>query len=273
MDRGARGRLRDLLRAAADRRRAAALLRARWNSDDYPTGEYEFEAIGHDRAGNVAVGTRRLGGSPMVLPSPLKTRTVLDAWLRRPAIPATTSCPSEGARPTAGAWRSPPAPPRRPAARGSRALRPGREHRRTRTTAISSGPDGRFALRLEPGPSREVLAVFAGTRRQSTSVLAARAARSAQRPAPACFGDARPRSAAGPVVFSGSVCRPASCHSGDSRSQLQFRLPGLPWTEFRTVQTERPRPLPLPLPLQRRRQPRGALPVPRLRPRTGRLAL
>ena len=30
------------------------LLQARWNSDDYPAGDYEFEAIGYDRAGNVA---------------------------------------------------------------------------------------------------------------------------------------------------------------------------------------------------------------------------
>ena len=101
------------------------------------------------------------------------------------------------------------------------------------------GADGRFALRLAPGPSREVLAVFAGTRTPTRGRHAARAARGAQRRAACGPRHARPRSAAG---RSSSAARSPAARRlppDGLAVQLQFRLPGLPWTEFRTVQTDR----------------------------------
>jgi hypothetical protein len=54
-------------------------LRAGWDSEAYPAGQYEFEATGYDLAGNAATTTRRAGGAPMVLANPLKTPTAVDA--------------------------------------------------------------------------------------------------------------------------------------------------------------------------------------------------
>jgi hypothetical protein len=106
-----------------------------------------------------------------------------------------------------------------------------------RVTSVSTGADGRFALRLAPGPSREVLAVFAGTRtRTRTSSSPARlGVRSGVRlwasSASALIGGR-------PVVFRGRVAG-EEVPAGGLAVQLEFRLPGIPWSEFRTLQTDR----------------------------------
>jgi hypothetical protein len=221
------------LRTEADR----GLLRARWDSDEYASGEYEFEAVGYDRAGNVADGTRRTSGSPMQLPSPLKTRTVLHAWLgtasretSRP-IPHGRSATYRGRLTLASGWPLAAMPLRVVERFGPGAGIP------ERVTTVSTGADGRFALCLAPGPGREVLAVFAGsrTRTRASSASARLTVRSGVRlrasSASAAVGGR-------PVVFRGRVAGEEVPADGLS-VQLQFRLPGVPWTEFRTVQTDR----------------------------------
>ncbi len=57
-------------------------LRARWDSDAEPGGDYEFAALGYDAAGNPTLSTTRADGSPMVLGNPLKATTKLRAAFR-----------------------------------------------------------------------------------------------------------------------------------------------------------------------------------------------
>ncbi|HVX32420.1 MAG TPA: hypothetical protein VHA80_04695, partial [Solirubrobacterales bacterium] len=45
---------------------------ARWSSDDYPRGSYEFRAVGYDAAGNSAASTLGPDGAPLVLHNPVK---------------------------------------------------------------------------------------------------------------------------------------------------------------------------------------------------------
>jgi hypothetical protein len=106
-----------------------------------------------------------------------------------------------------------------------------------RVTSVSTGPGGRFTLRLAPGPSREVLAVFAGTRTRTRAAsqpeqLAVRSGVRLHASAVAAAVGGRP------VVFRGRVAGDEVPAEGLS-VQLQFHLPGIPWTEFRTVQTDR----------------------------------
>lgn len=59
----------------------AGRLVARWDSDSYPPGKYEFLATGFDAAGNAGTGTDRAHGGRMVLVNPLKTPVSLTAKL------------------------------------------------------------------------------------------------------------------------------------------------------------------------------------------------
>jgi len=104
-----------------------------------------------------------------------------------------------------------------------------------RTTTVATGDDGRFLARLPAGPSRVVEASFAGSRtltradagdtqlRVRSGVKLRVSATSARVGGP-------------PVVFSGQVGRVGASIPVDGLPvALQFRLPGLPWTGFRTV--------------------------------------
>jgi hypothetical protein len=209
------------------------LLRARWRSDEYPRGEYQFQAVGRDRAGNAAIGTRRAGGSPMVLPSPLKTTTVLGAWLGAAGessrtVPYGTRAAYRGriALPSGHPLAGMPVRVVERFAPGS-GLAP-------RETVLESGAEGRFALRLAPGPSREVRAFFAGTPARARAAtpresLAVRSGVSLSSSAPIATIGGRP------VVFRGAVAGATARIA----VQLQFRLPGRAWSQFRTVQTDR----------------------------------
>ena len=55
------------------------LLQARWPSDTFAAGEYEFRVTAADRAGNVSTTGRRADGSEMVLPNPVKLPTSIRA--------------------------------------------------------------------------------------------------------------------------------------------------------------------------------------------------
>lgn len=211
---------------------------ARWDSDSYSGGKYEFLATGYDRAGNAGGGGDRLRGAKMVLVNPLKRLTSLEAGF---------------------AGKTPPGQPRRArfgeeARFGGRlrtatgAAGPGLEIAVTevfapgsqparRTTVTRTAADGSFSVALAPGPDREVLAAFAGNRTLTRSgsegarLVAPALVRLRSSAATATVGGA-------PVVFSGRVFGPGAASLGDLPVELQFRYPGAGWSEFRTVETD-----------------------------------
>lgn len=239
------------------------LLSARWSSDDYPLGVYEFGATGYDAAGNAAFATERIGGTSMVLANPLKVPTVLRAGFGQRRS-ARQRCPQRSRRhrchrnETLRFSRR----LRREVFRGGATLFGGRLGTGTtaaiggqpvevierfgegnepleRVTTVTTDAAGRFTLRLPVGPSREIAARFRGsptlTRSASPPVrLAVR-------------GDVRLRvssatAAVGgrPVVFSGIVrALRGEIPSEGKAVALQFRLPDIGWTEFRTLRSDR----------------------------------
>jgi hypothetical protein len=204
---------------------AAGRLVAHWDSDSYPPGKYEFLATGFDVAGNAAAGTDRDRGGRMVLVNPLKTPVSLTTKVsdgrfggrlrrigggglagQRVAVVETFAA---GAEPT------------------------------RRTTLRTTGADGAFSLRLRPGPSRDVLAYFAGTPTLTRSSGAsahhgvATGLRLRASTATAVVGGK-------PVVFSGAVRdRGARQAVRGLPVELQFRYPGAGWRSFRTVEADR----------------------------------
>jgi hypothetical protein len=108
-----------------------------------------------------------------------------------------------------------------------------------RTTTARTGADGVFTVWLAPGPSRQVEAVFAGHRTASRS--------SAGTARLLVGGGVRLRASSPvariggrPVIFNGRVGAAGAAIPPDGKTiQLQFRVPGIvPWTEFRTIQTD-----------------------------------
>lgn len=214
----------------------AGELAARWDSDSVPAGRYEFRAFARDRAGNAGSGSQRASGAALTLTAPLKAGTRLQAGLR---VGAQSTVRFGRGAVFAG----------RLANSGGTAL-PGRVIRiverfapgaafAARTTPVTTNARGRFKLRLAPGPSREVEAEFGGgptqTRAASTPArLNVRASVRLRASAPLARIGGRP------VVFSGRVAAErGEIPPGGKSVQLQFRLPGLEWSEFRTVQTDR----------------------------------
>jgi hypothetical protein len=224
------------------------LLRAHWDSAAYPAGLYEFRATGYDAAANPASSGLRSNGVHMLLRAPLKISTTL----------ITHFVPS-------GA----PFPPYREIKRTGRELgvefgnsvlfrgrllagrhsplagRPVRVVERfegpaqpaERTTWATTGRDGRFSVRLDPGPSREVVATAA-----PTSTLAGASSRPAHlkvRGVLTLHVSATVAKVGGrPIVFGGRIDG-TPLPPGGKTVDLQFRLPGLPWSEFRTVTADR----------------------------------
>ena len=236
---------------------------ARWDSDSYPLGKYEFLATGYDRAGNAGTGDQRARGAKMVLVNPLKTPTALEAgfggrvlvWQRCKRSRKGRRChrrkvTSFDARPAARTV---------PFGHGVRfggRLKSlyggplgGLEVRVTetfaagatlgqRTTLVHTQPDGTFSLQLLPGPSREVTASFAGAR-----TLTRASARSVQLGALAAVrlhaSAATAEVGGAPVVFSGGVDQTGAARTKKGLPvELQFRYPGAEWSEFRTVEAD-----------------------------------
>ncbi|HET7121312.1 MAG TPA: hypothetical protein VFI17_08705 [Solirubrobacterales bacterium] len=221
---------------------ATGRLRAVWDSDSYPPGKYEFLATGFDAAGNAAVGSDRERGARMILVNPLKTPVRIESgfggrhlrWLHHTA---RTVRYGRGVR-FGGRLRTMSGAPLADREilvteyfdAGSGAT--------TRTIRTRTAADGSFTAWLAPGPSRRVVASFAGTKLLSRasgrttrlSVLAAVRLRASS--AVARIGRA-------PVVFSGQVALgDAAPPRGGLQVELQFRYPGAEWSEFRTVQTD-----------------------------------
>jgi hypothetical protein len=236
---------------------------ARWSSDDFPRGSYEFRATGFDTAGNATTSTLGADGTPLVLRNPVKRearlafgfgagqlvlprcsradggrrchRTVVRSFARRPPARTVPCCHGTvvggrlvdaGGEPLSGQTVEVVETFGGGARNGSR------------RTALTTDADGRFSTRLAPGPSREVTAEFAGTRRLTR--VAGRLLRLGVRAAVHLRVSTAHVAVGGPpVVFSGRIAHPeARLPRSGLPVELEFRLPGMPWTEFHTVQSD-----------------------------------
>ncbi|MFT3864082.1 MAG: carboxypeptidase regulatory-like domain-containing protein [Solirubrobacterales bacterium] len=233
---------------------------ARWDSDDYPRGAYEFRATGFDAAGNSATNP---AADPLVLRNPVKRvarlafgfggealvyqrcsrahgarrchRTVVRSFARRPTTRSIPCC--HGAA-VGGRLLDAAGAPLAGQTVDVVETFAGGARRRSRTTVVTTDGDGYFRARLAPGPSRRVTAEFPGTRRLTRAAggslrLRVRAAVRMK------VSTAKVRVGGAPVVFSGRIVHPeARIPVRGLPVELEFRLPGIPWTEFRTVQSD-----------------------------------
>ncbi len=246
-------------------RATGAGLLARWNSDDYPPGSYEFRATGFDAAGNSARTERRADGSAMVLRNPIKVPTAIGSgfggarlvWqhchridgerrrCRREKLtdfesrPALRTVPYGRALHFGGILHTTTAVPLAGLpVELVETFAPGADSAQRRTM-VTSGPRGRFDARLAPGPSRRVEAFFAGTGTLTRS--AGRPVTMAVRAGVRFEASTRAARIGGePVIFSGRLLAGEATIRRTGRPiQLEFRVPGGDWSEFRTVQTDR----------------------------------
>lgn len=211
-------------------------LRARWDSDAFPAGNYEFRALGYDAAGNAAATTRRLNGGSMVLSNPLKATTTLRASLRQHGLQRTVPYGRRvllGGRLITG--RSSPlgGMPVRVVERFSPGTQPA-----TQTSTVMTAANGTFSIRTNPGPSRTIAVSFDGSPTLARS--ATRTLRLGVRSRVRLWASAGVATVGGaPLIFRGRlVTTPGEIPASGKSIELQFRLPGLPWAEFRTVQTD-----------------------------------
>lgn len=239
-------------------------LSARWNSDAYPPGGYEFRVSGQDAAGNSTSSVRRGNGAPLVLTNPIKTASAVRfgfggrrlVWHRCVRSGESRRCRREviesfGRRPTTRV-----VPYGRSVQVGGQAISAAGaplagvtvelvesfdagSRVSTRVTRLETAGDGTFFARLAPGPSRVLEARFGGSRLLTRS--SSRSLRlGVQTLVRLRASSARVAVGGRPVVFSGRVLRSDATIPEYGRPlQLQFRLPGMPWTEFRTAQTDR----------------------------------
>ena len=239
-------------------------LLARWDSDSYPAGTYAFRATGYDAAGNSVTTARRGNGSRMEVTNPLKLRTALWAGFGGRAV-GKRHCVTRGRhrrcrRITGSDFGQRPRELHVPYGNGARysgrlsaglgtglagiavqvteRFDPGaRESDRT-TTARTNG-NGVFSVRLAAGPGRQIEARFGGDRTRSRSSSSASRINVATR---IRMRSSRPRAKIGgrPVIFHGRVGAAGAAVPPDGKTiQLQFRVPRLvPWTQFRTIQTD-----------------------------------
>jgi hypothetical protein len=211
---------------------AGGVLRARWDSSAYPAGEYEFRATAYDKAGNSAVSSSRADGTAMRLNGPLKLPVKL-----------LTSSGRRTVRYGRGVWfggrlltgrRTPLVGA---AVRVIESFAAGAAPRQ-RVTTVRSDADGRFGLRLAPGPSRQVRAQVMPTatnRSASSQPLEISVHSRVTLRVSASVAHIGGR----PIVLRGRVAHTGSSLPADGKVvQLQFRLPGLPWREFRTVHSD-----------------------------------
>ncbi|HYG95997.1 MAG TPA: hypothetical protein VD741_02710, partial [Solirubrobacterales bacterium] len=219
----------------------AGRLIARWDSDSVPAGKYEFLATGFDAAGNVGTGTDRARGAKMVLVSPLKVPTFLEAGFldRRAAKKRPASAPSGRDIRFGGRLRTTAGnPPAGLEVAVTEVFVAGAEPPRRTTFARTRG-DGRFSIRLAPGPTREVVASFAGNR-----TLARASSERARLEVPASVrlyaSAATARVGGAPIVFRGRVAGSGAKPAGVKGLpvELQFRFGQGGWREFRTVETD-----------------------------------
>lgn len=215
---GTRGRFAPLAtRNAGDR------LVARWDSDSYPAGKYEVIATAFDAAGNAASGSDRARGGRMLLVNPLKAQVELEAGLADRRFGGRLRRFGGG-----------PLADREVVV--TETFAPGSAPR-SRTTVVRTDGRGEFSLRLRRGPSRDVVAGFAGT-----ALLGRAASRAAHLESPSAVRLAASATTARvggrPVVFAGRVARRGAASVADLPVELQFRFRGGAWSEFRTVEAD-----------------------------------
>lgn len=207
-------------------------LRARWDSEANPPGEYEFRASVYDLAGNQASTVNRSGGSAMRLRSPLKVATTLIADTGRRTVPYGRGTVFRG-RLLAGRRAPLPGVAVQVVERFAAGALPREQVSTVRTTA-----GGDFHLRLGPGPSRQVYATAAPTatlRGASSQPLELTVRGGVQMHVSAAVA----KVGGSPVTFSGRIGSTGSSIPAEGKTvQLQFRLRGLPWSEFRTIKTD-----------------------------------
>jgi hypothetical protein len=236
---------------------------ARWNSDDYPRGAYEFRVVGYDAAGNSATSTLGTDGAPFVLHNPVKRVARIAFGFGAAKLVFQRCSRADGARRchriVARSFAKRPASRALPCCHGAlvggrlldadgeplvgqsvdvvetfaRGARPG-----TRTTVVTTDARGAFHAWLAPGPSRRVSAEFPGTHRLTRT--SGRALRLRVRAGVHLrVSTARVRVGGAPVVFSGRIVHPeARIPPTGLPVELEFRLPGTAWSEFRTLQTD-----------------------------------
>jgi len=212
-------------------------LRARWDSDSYPGGAYEFKAVGYDAAGNSTATTQRADGAPMLLTNPLKATTKLRVRFNRRGVSRTVPYGrrlllrgrlTTGLKTPLGATRV------RVIERFSSGAHPA-----VRVSTVRTDPAGALAIRTPRGPSRTIDLVYQGS--PTLARAAGRTLRLRVR------GRIRLRASAGvakiggrPLVFRGRVVAPAGTIPRKGMPvQLQFRLGRSRWSAFRTLQTDR----------------------------------
>jgi hypothetical protein len=211
---------------------SAGALRAHWDSSAYPAGEYEFRATTFDIAGNETVSLNRADGTAMHLDGPLKV----------PVRLLTRGGHERSLRYGRGTWFAGRALVGRRAPLASAPIRvterfaPGATLGE-RTSTVRTDADGRFGIRLAPGPNREVVATIAPTATtrgaDSKSLTLAVHSHVTLRVSAGVAKIGGP-----PVVFRGKIASEGTTMPTDGKVvQLQFRLPGLPWSEFRSVRT------------------------------------
>jgi hypothetical protein len=235
---------------------------ARWDSDDFPHGSYEFRATGYDAAGNSA--TNRDGDGPaLVLQNPVKREARVAFGFGGAALVYPRCARADGHRRCRSATvrsfaKRPPnrtvpcchgavvggrlvdaagAPLAGQAVEVVETFAPGASSR-TRGTPLTTDATGYFHARLAPGPSRVVEARFAGTRHLTRA--AGRSLRLRVRAAVRMKAStSRVLVGGAPVIFKGRIVHPeAPIPARGLPVELEFRLPGMPWTEFRTVQSD-----------------------------------
>jgi hypothetical protein len=233
-------------------------LRARWDSEAYPPGHYEFSATGYDAAGNSSAA------APMTLSNPLKTPTTLRigfggatlVWQNCTRRRGGRRCHREAVSELQGRPQSRVVPYGRGTlvsgllTTESGSPLPGEPVRifeqlgkgpggSARTETVATDSAGRFSIRLPAGPSREISAAFDGARTLTRSAttplrLGVRTKVAMRVSSPTARVGGRP------IVFGGRIFAGPGGISADGKAlSLQFRLPGIPWTEFRTVRTDR----------------------------------
>jgi len=211
---------------------SAEALHARWDSEAYPPGEYEFRAIAYDLAGNSTLTLGRGNGSPMRLHNPLKVATTLIASSGERTVLYGRGMSFSG-RLVAGRRAALAGMPVQVVERFEGGTGP-----QQRVSTLRTGAKGDFSVRLRPGPSREVFALAAptATLRAARSKPLRLAVRSGVRIG---VSSAVAKVGGRPIVFRGKVGAAGAAIPADGKIvQLQFRLPGLPWSEFRSVRTD-----------------------------------
>jgi hypothetical protein len=210
--------------------RSGSLLSARWDSEAYPPGEYEFRATVDDIAGNSASSLLKSDGSPLRLSSPLKVATTLLSRFRSRTVRYGRGASFSG-RLLMGRHAPLSGMPVRLIERFDPGAIPVE-----RVTTVRSGDDGTFSIHLGAGPSRDLIAIAppTATLRGTSSQPQRLTVRSGVRMR---VSSRVARVGGPPLIFRGGVAGGAIPAEGKT-VQLQFRLPGLPWSEFRTIRTD-----------------------------------